>query len=554
MAKKGNKDVLKSVNYSINIVKKIKENIKFTPEEKQNILIDFAGMSEDNNSFFTPYEICNFIKELLNIKSGKILDPSAGIGNMIRPFVKEYGKLLDDIKFDCFELDENNSIAGAKAWEDFKQVKYNTCFNSLDRVSEIEENYYDFVIGNPPFVGSVLYMNEFNNLKGKAKKTDIVSCFIDLAINKCKDKGYIALVVPGGHLFKGNAVEKLRDHMKIKGALKGIFPLDADTFSEAGILGTSVGTNLIIWQKGVPQGKVFIGDLIDKKDIKTEMNSMALQFQLFLSGDYHLEQSYNYAKLIKGVGFDWESEDDEEEVIDGIECYCCNKKFPEHQISEYELKDNSKKINVCIECENSQEIYLDKIKRLCLIDDLSYEVSRLEEKIINDERSSRLKEEEISRLRDCKKSIYYFSNAEKFEVNYQAIKYANGFLGVLGDSADQLQRMKFNYDCNKHWSIDKSWDKNLGKIDIYLDSFKKEIQKVRKPGAVEWRERTRIWWSGRIVCEEDFYNATFGFSTYSDNDLVNEIYVNYQFLCSKSYKLSKKIMELLKEDRWNVKK
>ena len=547
MAKKNNKDVLKSVNYSFDIVKKIKESIEFTMEEKQKILIDFVGLSEDNNSYFTPFEICNFIKELLNIKTGKILDPSSGIGNMIRPFVSEYGKLIDDIEFDCFELDENNSLAGAKAWEDFEQVKYNTCFNSLDRTVEIQDNYYDYVIGNPPFVGSVEYLNEFNNTKGKAKKTDIVSCFIDLSIKKCKDKGYIALVLPGGHLFKGNAVQKLRDYMKGVVSLKGIFPLDADTFSEAGILGTSVGTNLIICQKGAAQGKVFIGDLIDKKDLKTEMNSIALQFQLFLSGDYHLEQSYNYAKLIKGAGFDWELKD--EENTEGIECYCCNKKFPEDQISEYELKDGLSTKNICIECENDSLMYMDIIKRNFLIDGQAYEVTKVDEKEIKKEKSLKYEKDENERLRDCKKSIFYLSNAEKFEINHQAIKYANGFLSTGEDSGeDNIQRCKFNYGYDKHWEIPTSWDKNLGKIDIYIDSFKKEIQNIRKPGEKVWKERTRTWWSGRIICEEDFYNATFGFSTYSnEGEMVNDIYVNYQFLCSKSYTLSKKIKQLLKE-------
>ncbi|MBU3216661.1 SAM-dependent methyltransferase [Clostridium estertheticum] len=554
MATKGNKEVLKSVNYSINIIKKIKEDVAFTQEEKQKILIDFVGMSEDNNSYFTPFEICNFIKDLLNITSGKIIDPSAGIGNMIRPYIKEYGKLLDGIEFTCFEFDENNSLAGYKAFEDYEQVKYNTCFNSLDRVGEIKDNYYDYVIGNPPFVGSVEYLNEFNNTKGKAKKTDIVSCFIDLSIKKCKDKGYIALVLPGGHLFKGNAVQKLRDYMKGVISLKGIFPLDADTFSEAGILGTSVGTNLLIWQKGTPQGKVFIGDLADKKDLKTEMSSIALQFQLFLSGDYYLEQSYNYAKLIKGVGVDWEPQEKEEEVINGIECHCCNKKFPEYQISEYTSKDGLSIENICIECENDSLTYMNIIKRNFLIDGESYEVTRADEREIKKEESLKREKDEAERKRDCKKSILYLSNAEKFDINYQIVKYANGFIGTQEDSGeDNIQRCKFNYGCNKHWSIDKTWDKNLGKVDIHLDSFKKEIQRVRKPGAVDWRERTRIWWSGRILCEEDFYNATFGFSTYSDDEIVKEVYVNYQFICSKSYSLSKKIMELLKEDGFKVK-
>lgn len=308
MASKGNKAVLESVNYNLNVIKDIKEGKEFTREDKEKIFNNYTGMSSDNNSFFTPVEICSFIKDLLNIKSGKVADLSAGIGNMVRPFVTEYGKLLEGIEFDCYELDENNSLAGAKAWEDYGQVKYNMCFNSLERADEIPNDYYDFIIGNPPFVGSVEYLNDFNNNKGKPKKTDIVSCFIDLSIKKVKDKGCIALVLPGGHLYN-SAAGKLREWMKTKVALKGIFPLDSSTFEASGIMGTSVGTYLIIWQKGTPQKEIFIGELADKKELKLEMKSIAKEFQLFASGGYEIIHCSDNQNGLHGklVNKNWEN-------------------------------------------------------------------------------------------------------------------------------------------------------------------------------------------------------------------------------------------------------
>ena len=43
MAKKGNKDVLKTVNYSLNIIKDIKAGKVFTDEEKEEILDKYVG-------------------------------------------------------------------------------------------------------------------------------------------------------------------------------------------------------------------------------------------------------------------------------------------------------------------------------------------------------------------------------------------------------------------------------------------------------------------------------------------------------------------------------
>ncbi|AIF45413.1 N-6 DNA methylase [Virgibacillus sp. SK37] len=301
MAKgKGNKKVLASINYSIDTVKKIKDNYKFTIEEKQDILHKFVGTSPDNNSYFTPDVICNWIKQLLDIQSGKVADLSAGVGSMIKPLVEKYGSLQDGITFEAYEFDTNNSAAGEIAWSDYSQVNYIGDFNSIEQHEEIPDDYL-YIVGNPPFSGSIPYWCEWNHAKnGKAKNNNICDAFVDLSVRKVKDKGFIALVLPYGHLYKGNATAKLRQWMKSQVALKGVFPLDQDTFAKAGINGTTVGTCLVIWQKGVAQEEVFFGELCDKDDIVKEMESMARQFQLFLSGDYEVKYLSDSASRLRG--------------------------------------------------------------------------------------------------------------------------------------------------------------------------------------------------------------------------------------------------------------
>ncbi|OME41405.1 N-6 DNA methylase [Paenibacillus odorifer] len=285
---KGNKEILASINYSMDIIKRIKAKESFTYEQKQKILDDYIGLSQDNNSYFTPIVICRLIKELLNIESGKIADLSSGVGNMVRPFVSVYGKLCEDITFDCFELDENNSAAGSMAWSDYEQVQFESSFNTIERNTEIH-NDYDYIIGNPPFSGSLPYMCEWNNNKGKIKNNSICDAFIDLAINKVKPQGHIALILPTGHLNKGNATARLREWMRSQVALKAVIPLDSDTFAEAGVQGTGVGTILCIWQKSVKQGKVFIGELSDKKDLISDIDALIYQYRLFESEEYEIE-------------------------------------------------------------------------------------------------------------------------------------------------------------------------------------------------------------------------------------------------------------------------
>lgn len=298
---KGNKEVLASINYSIDTVKKIKSNEHFTRGDKEKILTDFVGTSPDNNSYFTPLEICNFIKQLLDIKSGVVADLSGGVGSMIKPFYAEYGRLNNDIQFDCFEYDKNNSAAGKMAWSDFDQVNYIGDFDSILRHEEIPDDY-DYIIGNPPFSGSVKYWTEYNhNKNGTAKNQNIADAFVDLSIRKVKDQGFIALVLPYGHLYKSQGTAKLREWMKDKVALKGIFPLDENTFKDAGVRGTTISTCLIIWQKGVEQKEVFYGELTDKDDLVSEMEAMSSQFQLFLRGDYDIIYQSDSSSGLHGI-------------------------------------------------------------------------------------------------------------------------------------------------------------------------------------------------------------------------------------------------------------
>lgn len=236
-----------------------------------------------------------------------------------------------------------------------------------------------------------------------------------------------------------------------------------------------------------------------------------------------------------------------------MNCYIC--KGNDESTSVYELKQGGT-VDICLVCENTYEYYLDVIKRECLIDGESQDVTRDDERIIRKERELREKEEQrqkdYDKLVDSDGSIFYFSNEQlrTLEYNHSVLRYASGFLDIGDDYEDHVQRFKFNYAIDKHWYIDE-WD-GLRDVNIYLDNVKKETQKVKKPEETNWRERTRKWYSGRFECHESLYNVTFGFSRY-DNEPCGEVWINYDFICSKSYKIARLIKGLLKDDGWQVK-
>ncbi|QPW62068.1 N-6 DNA methylase [Clostridium botulinum] len=555
---KGNKGVLESVHYSLEIIKNIKERKEFSQTDKENILKQYVGLSKDNNSFFTPIPICSFICNLLDIKENmKIADLSAGIGNMCIPLIKEYGQLKDDITFDMYELDENNSLAGSKAWEDYKQVKYYSNCDTLNY--DIPENYYDCIIGNPPFVGSIPYMCEWNNNKGKIKKNQIVDAFIDKSFKVCKENGYIALVLPQGFCFKGNGTGKLRDYLKERYSLLFCMELDQDTFANAGITGTGVGTVLCVFQK-CKQTKPTIYCKLDKTD-KLDRQFKGIIEQLKICQNKHyINYSSSFTDGLYGTLHIGELEDVEEDYRDikTGKCYCCNKDVPTWELTEYSTKDKSKKVQVCLECDNDELMYLDKIKRdLLSCDGESYEVTKNDEKQIN--KLKEIKEQELKEKErmEWDKNIYILTNCngkslEFMEVNNQLLNLCNEFHGIDKFEEQNWIKIKYPYLISKTWEID-NFD-IFEKVKITLEGYTVQHEKCRKNKNEDWQDRIKCYWFGKIITNNELYDTTFGFFTEDSNKEFNgDIWINYDYICSKNYIFKKLIKQLLKEDGWIIK-
>lgn len=227
-----------------------------------------------------------------------------------------------------------------------------------------------------------------------------------------------------------------------------------------------------------------------------------------------------------------------------MNCYGCKK--DKTNIKQYELKKGGK-VAFCLECENDTLIYHDFIKRECLIDGVAYELNKGDRKEIQIGKRLKERQDEEKRLFDNEKLIFYFNNESKREpeLNYQALKYMNGFLNKDDHDTDHMQRMLFNHGIGKHWYIEE-W-KGLTGVNVYIDSMSKEHQRVRKNSDEQWRERVRKWYSGRFECDESLYNCTFGFSQY-DNEPFGDVYASYEFICSKKYDVQMLVNELINRE------
>lgn len=175
------------------------------------------------SEFYTPADVVDMIYEQLtinNITSGNILEPSCGIGNMIRdntnfnytgvelsPISSKIAKLLHP------EADIHNCN-----FKDFKPCKK-----------------FDIIIGNVPFVSTVIYDPDYKNLNLKVHEYFVYKC-IDLLV----DKGVLLLIVPTSLLNSEVILNKITNEC----CFKRVINLHNETFKN-----TDICTSIICMQK-----------------------------------------------------------------------------------------------------------------------------------------------------------------------------------------------------------------------------------------------------------------------------------------------------------------
>ena len=550
MAKMGNKDVLKTVNYSLNIIKDIKAGKVFTDEEKEEILDKYVGLSEDNNSYWTPLPICKFIHNLITKDGDYCCDLAAGIGNFSRAVGDK------KVRYDLYEFDENTSLAGQVAWSGKDWVNY---IGNVDTLSLEIEPKYDICTINPPFTGSIKYENSkyewYTDSKGKTKKKGslgILDAFVEKAYKVTKDDGYIAMILKGGFVSNGNATEKLREWLAKRCDLKLLMNLDSTTFENAGILGTSVGTVLIVLKKGKDlNNKTIYAELNSKDNLFLQLNGIVSEFKK-VQGQHYITYSSSYLdKGITGVinaGVDPEEieldyiTEEDKEIIG--KCYCCNR-----EIEEYELGEEIEDKLICIECDNDELTYIEKIKPL-----LGLEITAGDKKILPSLNRQREIKAQNDELEKCDKYCYFLSNSNgKFDdylIKNSDIKFINMFNGRSEEDMGII-KCRYKYGVDNIIEVKDFYGYNW---KIIYEGYKVSWEKVRKNSSEEWKDKCRKWHSGTIECSEPFYNTTFSFATYDDEPLTavlernyNAVYTNYDFICSYSYKLNELIKELIRE-------
>ena len=253
---------------NINAIKTLKqiegENRQATPEE-QKILSKYVGWGGLQNAFdsridswskecnelkslltdseysaarasvldahYTPPVIINSIYTALNnlgFESGKILEPSMGIGNF-------FGLLPENMQKSKLYGVELDSITGRIAKQLYPAA--NIQIKGFEKTA-FRSNTFDVAVGNVPFGSSYLSDNDFKD------KALIHDYFFKKSLDKVRSGGIIAFVTSSGTLDKKG--DTVRKYLAERADLLGAVRLPNNAFKNAG---TPVVADIIFLQK-----------------------------------------------------------------------------------------------------------------------------------------------------------------------------------------------------------------------------------------------------------------------------------------------------------------
>jgi type I restriction enzyme M protein len=149
--------------------------------------------------------------------------------------------------------------------------------NFISRYPEQNTNYFDAILANPPFKGSLDFEDVESSLLGKVKTKKTELLFISLMLRMLKIGGRCATIVPDGVLFGASkAHTALRELLVEKNQLEAIIKLPSGVFKPY----AGVSTAIVVFTKDGQTDKVWFYDVehdgftLDDKRTPTEKNDL----------------------------------------------------------------------------------------------------------------------------------------------------------------------------------------------------------------------------------------------------------------------------------------
>jgi type I restriction enzyme M protein len=265
----------------------IKEQNRDTKGDIYEYLLSQLTTAGKNGQFRTPRHIIKMMTELVNPQIGdNVCDPACGTAGFLisalehilkgatsKELIKiddegnEYNFAGDKLTDSQWKVLENNTIHGFDIDRTMVRIALMNLMmhgiespkiNQKNTISKRFEqsNYYDVILANPPFKGSIDESDLSDSFTIRTKKTELL--YLELMFNLLNQGGRCAVIVPDGVLF-GNS----KAHKSIRKLLLEECRLDAVISMPSGVFKpyAGVSTGILIFTKGEPTKKVLFYDM-----------------------------------------------------------------------------------------------------------------------------------------------------------------------------------------------------------------------------------------------------------------------------------------------------
>jgi type I restriction enzyme M protein len=190
---------------------------------------------QKNGVFYTPIELCEYMKSLLPNDVQEIYDPTMGDGNLLSVFndsVLKYGQELDSTELEKAKVRLTNFVGYAG--------------DTLTEPYFINRKF-KYIIANPPY--SVSYEPNkdnviFKNYPALPPKSKADYAFIAHILHMLEDDGIAVCIVFPGILYRGNSEKKIRQYLIEQNLIEKVIEIDGDKFVD-----TNITTDIIVFNK-----------------------------------------------------------------------------------------------------------------------------------------------------------------------------------------------------------------------------------------------------------------------------------------------------------------
>lgn len=237
----------------------------YTPDELA-VLARYSGtggVGVSLNEFYTPVPVAAAMWDMLRacgFQGGDVLEPSAGTGVFLHT-------APDNAKLQAVELDPTSAAICAIL---HPNATVETA--SLERFATQDGRKFDAVIGNPP------YGPRGELIKDDKKTLTLAETyFVDTALDKAKDGGLVALVLPT-RIMDSQPLRSFRERMLTKADFIAAFRMPNTAFEAAH---TEVTTDIVLLRKR-PQDVAGALSVLNGRDLPR----VGISDESFLAGSY----------------------------------------------------------------------------------------------------------------------------------------------------------------------------------------------------------------------------------------------------------------------------